>query len=47
MIEGVLKKLGLGEKESKVYLACLQSGPSPVRKIAEAAGVNRGTASIF
>jgi len=44
MIESILKKIGLSDKEVKVYLACLQSGPSPVRKIAQAAGVNRGTA---
>jgi len=44
MIENVLKKIGLNEKEVRVYLAALKLGPAPVRKIAEAADVNRGTA---
>lgn len=44
MIESILKKIGLSDKEIKVYLTCLKLGPSPVRKIATAAEINRGTA---
>lgn len=42
-ITPALKKLGLGDKEIRVYLSCLLLGPSPVRKIAVHAEVNRGT----
>lgn len=38
-----LKKLGLADKEAKVYLATLELGPSPVQKIAQRAGVPRAT----
>lgn len=40
----VLENLGLIEKEAKVYLSCLELGPSPVQKIAQKAGINRTTA---
>lgn len=43
MIEGILKKIGLNDKEIKVYLACLKLGPSSVRKLAKQAEINRGT----
>ncbi len=43
MLEQTLKKLGLSDKEIKVYLSCLKLGPSPVRKVAIEAGINRGT----
>ena len=39
----VLQKLGLNEKEIKVYLALLSLGPTAIRKIALKAGINRGT----
>lgn len=39
----ILKKLGFDEKEIRVYLILLSLGPAPVRKVAQAAGVNRGT----
>lgn len=39
----VLQKLGLSEKEIKVYLAMLSIGPSAIRKIAAKAEINRGT----
>ena len=42
-VTSVLQKLGLAEKEIKVYLALLSLGPSAIRKIATKAGVNRGT----
>lgn len=43
MLEKALQKFGLREKEIKVYLALLNLGPSPVRKIAKEANINRGT----
>ncbi|PIR93017.1 transcriptional regulator [Candidatus Falkowbacteria bacterium CG10_big_fil_rev_8_21_14_0_10_43_10] len=43
-IETILKKLGLSDKEIKIYLTCLQLGPAPVRKLAEQSKINRGTA---
>ena len=42
-IDQILGKYGLSDKEVKVYLALLELGPSPVRKVAGKAGVNRGT----
>lgn len=42
-IEHTLRKLGFSEKEVKVYLTLLQSGPLPVRALAVQAEVNRGT----
>lgn len=38
-----LVKLGLEEKEAKIYLAALELGPSPVQQIAQRAGVPRAT----
>ena len=43
MFKKVLQEFGLKEKEVKVYLSLLNLGPSPVRKIAQEANVNRGT----
>ena len=43
MLENILKKIGLSEKEIKVYLASLKLGPAPARKIAQVAEINRGT----
>ncbi len=39
----VLKKIGLNEKEAKVYLACIETGSAPVSEVAKAAGINRVT----
>ena len=39
----ILKKLGFDEKEIRVYLILLSLGAAPVRKIAQATGINRGT----
>ncbi|MFA6322012.1 MAG: helix-turn-helix domain-containing protein [Candidatus Buchananbacteria bacterium] len=44
MIEKTLNKLGLSDKEIKVYLSCLKFGPLSVRKIAAETEINRGTA---
>ena len=38
--------LGLGEKEAKVYLASLALGKTGAQKIAQKAGVNRGTTYV-
>ena len=43
MIDKALEQLGLSDKETKVYLACLKLGPSPVRKISTEVSINRGT----
>jgi HTH-type transcriptional regulator, sugar sensing transcriptional regulator len=40
----ILKKIGLAEKEIKVYLALLEHGALSVRTLAELADLNRGTA---
>ena len=42
-----LEKLGLSEKEAKVYVASLFLGPSPVQEIAKQAGINRPTAYVI
>jgi sugar-specific transcriptional regulator TrmB len=44
MIENILKNIGLTEKESAVYLACLKLGSAKVSDISEIAKVNRVTA---
>jgi sugar-specific transcriptional regulator TrmB len=41
-----LKKLGLKDKESAVYLACLELGPSPVQQISRKAKVVRATTYV-
>ena len=43
MIEKILQQIGLSEREIIVYLTCLKLGPASVRKIADAAQINRGT----
>jgi sugar-specific transcriptional regulator TrmB len=46
MYEKELGKLGLGEKEAKVYLAALELGPETAQNLAKKAGVNRPTAYV-
>lgn len=43
MIEQTLQKLGWSDKQTHVYLTLLKNGPSSVRSLALAAGINRGT----
>ncbi len=43
MVERILEKIGLNEKEIKIYLSCLRLGPSSVRNIAQESEINRGT----
>lgn len=39
----LLGRLGLNEKEARVFLALAKLGPAPVRAVARQAGLNRGT----
>ncbi|MEP4545546.1 MAG: helix-turn-helix domain-containing protein [Saccharospirillum sp.] len=39
----VLQIFGLEPRETRLYLALLQSGPASIRDIADRAGINRGT----
>ncbi|MDD4333280.1 MAG: helix-turn-helix domain-containing protein [Patescibacteria group bacterium] len=39
----ILKKLGLQDKEIKIYLKLLESGAISVRELAQISGLNRGT----
>ncbi len=43
MFERDLENLGLTEKEAKIYLAALESGPETIQNIAKKAGINRPT----
>lgn len=38
-----LQKVGLDERQAKIYLATLELGPSPVQKIAQRSGIPRAT----
>jgi len=40
----LLQKIGLSEKEARVYLAALELGEAPAQEIAKKAGINRTTA---
>ena len=42
-VEKILEQAGLSAKETKLYLTLLELGPTAIRKIAEKAGINRGT----
>ncbi|OGL60467.1 hypothetical protein A3H10_00020 [Candidatus Uhrbacteria bacterium RIFCSPLOWO2_12_FULL_46_10] len=42
-IEKTLETFGLTEKETKIYLACLELGPSSVQRISRKAGLPRST----
>lgn len=42
-----LQKLGLSDKEAKVYLASLELGPAPIATIAKQASVNRPTTYVI
>ncbi|MEJ2041678.1 MAG: helix-turn-helix domain-containing protein [Reinekea sp.] len=39
----VLRVFGLEPRETRIYLALLESGPASIRDIADRAGINRGT----
>jgi len=42
-----LEKIGLSEKEAKVYLAALELGQAPVQDISKKSGVNRATTYVI
>ncbi|MBI5139476.1 TrmB family transcriptional regulator [Candidatus Nomurabacteria bacterium] len=42
-LQNTLAKIGLSDKEIKIYLALLKTGPTAIRKVADTSGVNRGT----
>jgi sugar-specific transcriptional regulator TrmB len=42
-----LQAVGFSEKQAKVYVACLELGPSPVQKIAQRAGLVRPTTYVI
>ena len=42
-----IEELGLSNKEAKVYVACLKSGPSAVQRIADQAGIKRVTTYVI
>jgi len=46
MLENDITRLGLSEKEAKVYLASLELGPATVQIISQKAGVNRATTYV-
>lgn len=46
-LEARLIKLGLTDKEARVYRAALELGPGSAQKVATAAGVNRPTAYVL
>ena len=39
----ILERLGFNQREITIYQALLSLGPSPIRSIADKAGINRGT----
>lgn len=41
--DSILKRLGLNNNEAKIYLSLLKSGPTSIRQVASATGINRGT----
>lgn len=42
-----LQKLGLSDKEARVYLAALELGYAPIQDIAKKAGINRATTYVI
>lgn len=47
MLAQELQKIGLSEKEAKVYLAAMELGQAPVQKISQKAKVNRATTYVI
>ncbi|WP_293266924.1 helix-turn-helix domain-containing protein [Neptunomonas sp.] len=43
MQHSILERLGFDQREITIYRALLSLGPSPIRSIADKAGINRGT----
>lgn len=44
IVQDYLQKIGLSEKESAIYVAGLQLGPSSIQELADEAGIKRTTA---
>ena len=47
MLKEQLEKIGLAEKEAKVFLASLELGSSAAQGIAKKAGINRATTYVI
>lgn len=47
MLKGILQKIGLSDKDSEVYLACLELGTQPASIIAKKAGLKRPTTYLI
>lgn len=47
MLANQLKRIGLSDKEARVYLSSLRLGKSPANDIAKQAGVNRATTYVI
>lgn len=47
MLKSILQKIGLTEKDSEVYLACLELGTQPASVIAKKAGLKRPTTYLI
>ncbi|KKU78414.1 MAG: Transcriptional regulator, TrmB [Candidatus Peregrinibacteria bacterium GW2011_GWA2_47_7] len=47
MLNNVLQKIGLSDKDSEVYLACLELGTQPASVIAKKAGLKRPTTYLI
>lgn len=47
MLQQELEKIGLSEKEARVYLAALELGQAPVQDISKKSGVNRATTYVI
>src|SRR3989339_81587 len=47
MLKEQLEKIGLADKEAKVFLASLELGSSAVQEIAKKAGINRATTYVI
>lgn len=47
MLKNILQKIGLSDKDSEVYLACLELGTQPASTIAKKAGLKRPTTYLI
>lgn len=47
MLKGILQKIGLSDKDSEIYLACLELGTQPASVIAKKAGLKRPTTYLI
>lgn len=47
MLKSILQKIGLSDKDSEIYLACLELGTQPASVIAKKAGLKRPTTYLI